>query len=449
MEDIYYGLIAACCLLALVNWRLGLYVGLFIDVLRDPIRKISEEQSVAITLAGALVWGCVLIAGVAAHQSEWRMLFRRYAQLRLIGVCVVLAIVPAALLSTLLYPRGYVLAAMGIASYVVPLCTIALGFVCIRDEREIYRLLRFYSLINAIMLLSVPLEYFGSDVPGLGGIKTEWIRYRGGGETDVKLIAGWYRSPDIMGLHAAHVMMFSAMLAIRGRPTGRIGWLALMAWAGYGLLLCGRRKMIGIPLVFVAAYSQLSAMQGMYRARRMLGFGIALLLLVVAGGLTLWEDSLGDEYGDYAASIFTESHTRINDLVIGSAIGTLQQAGVLGAGLGTAMQGRYYVNVNTSRDNRGWQEDGLSKMLLEFGLPGLLLMLLAGAALVSAMFAALRLVRPGSSVLLLQIGLMSVVAGDAASFVISHQQFSGDPVSGMLVMIMVGIVLGAPRAFAL
>ncbi|MFV0444368.1 MAG: hypothetical protein ACK5Q5_12430, partial [Planctomycetaceae bacterium] len=45
--------------------------------------------------------------------------------------------------------------------------------------------------------------------------------------------------------------------------------------------------------------------------------------------------------------------------------------------------------------------------------------------------------------------LMSVVAGDAASFVISHQQFSGDPVSGMLVMIMVGIVLGAPRAFAL
>ena len=39
------------------------------------------------------------------------------------------------------------------------------------------------------------------------------------------------------------------------------------------------------------------------------------------------------------------------------------------------------------------------------------------------------------------IGLLAVVVGDAASYTISHQQFSGDPVSALLVTLMIGMIL--------
>ena len=54
---------------------------------------------------------------------------------------------------------------------------------------------------------------------------------------------------------------------------------------------------------------------------------------------------------------------------------------------------------------------------------------------------------PTSPHILLQLGLVSVVVGDAASFAISHQQFSGDPVSALLVTLQIGMVLGLPGAF--
>ena len=44
----------------------------------------------------------------------------------------------------------------------------------------------------------------------------------------------------------------------------------------------------------------------------------------------------------------------------------------------------------------------------------------------------------------MQVGLVSIVAGNAASFVISHQQFSGDPVSALVVTLMVGAIFKMP-----
>ena len=62
---------------------------------------------------------------------------------------------------------------------------------------------------------------------------------------------------------------------------------------------------------------------------------------------------------------------------------------------------------------------------------------------------AIRVVPPDSPVQLLQITTLSVLVANAASFVISHQQFSGDPVSALWATMMAGMCLGAPRIFAM
>ncbi len=121
---------------------------------------------------------------------------------------------------------------------------------------------------------------------------------------------------------------------------------------------------------------------------------------------------------------------------------------MLGAGIGTATQGRYYVGAGAGGSLRGWQEDGVSRLLMEFGVPGLIFVLISGMCLMRSLWQALKLVPPQHPVQALQVGCLAVVFGDLASAIISHQQFSGDPVSGLIVTMMAGAALGAPRIFA-
>jgi hypothetical protein len=447
MEYAFYALVGIAAFVTLHNWRWGIYAGIVLDALRDPARKLSEEQSVAITLAGAAVWGLVALQAFHSEPNAIRQLVRNYPRLRSAVACLIIALLPAAALSCLLYSQGYLIAAIGLASYTGPLAGVVIGFLYARSESAVYRLLTVYSFINAVLLVGVPLEYFGFDVEGLGGIKTEWVRYRAG--YTVHLISGFYRSPDIMGLHAAHVLMFSAILALRKRKADRAAWIGLVVWAAYCILLSGRRKMIGIPLVFLGGFLALLMWRGARVVGRVVGLA-AIVSLIGGAGLSLffWEAEHSSDYTEYATTIFTESHTRVNETVLDSVAGTLEQAGPLGAGLGTATQGRYHLGLKATGAARGWQEDGLSKLLLEFGIPGLLILLLAAFQVVKTFSGALRSVPIWSSVQLLQIGLMGVVLGDAASFIISHQQFSGDIVNGLIVTLLAGFVLAGPRIFA-
>lgn len=439
-------MVLAGCLVALGNWRAGIYAGLLLDCLRDPVRKLVEDQSVLITIGGAAVWGAMLLRMLIDHQSEIGTLLRRYPAMRSMIAFLLLAVIPGAMLSCLLYPGGWKLAVIGSASYLAPLVGIAAGYFLATSEDQVYRLLKGYALINSIALIGVPLEYFDFDIPALGGIQTEWVRYREGYTVD--LIAGFYRSPDIMGLHAAHVVMFSSLLFLRSRSATKFGWAGAVLWAGTCMLLSGRRKMVGIPLVFLAAYIGIARIRGLQHIDRLVVLVATCCLLAAGVFIFVWDDGISQEYTEYAGTIITEGAVRVNDVVIRGSIGTMQQVGLLGAGIGTATQGRHYVTRAVSRRLRGWQEDGVSRLIMEFGIPGLIFVAISGCCLLRCLWQALKLVPPHHSVQALQVGALGVVFGDFASAIISHQQFSGDPVSGLIVTMLAGVTLGAPRIYA-
>ena len=444
-EAIWYSFIAMACLIALADWRRGIYVGILVDVLRDPVRKLIPGQPVVITLSGAVVWLVIVVAAILARRSDMRTMFRNYPNLRTALHLLVIALLPAFGVSAISYYRGWLMATIGAASYVIPVMGIIAGFALCEKEEHITRILRFYIFVNALMLLSVPLEYMKVDIPALGGIDATWIRYRPG--VIVNLMCGWYRSPDIMGLHAAHVIMFSMLLAVRKASYARGVWVISAIWAAFCVLVSGRRKMIGIPLIFAAVFLLLGMSYRVARVNRFAGLSLLAATLGGAVMLFLWSPDESSDYTDYATSLFTEGGERANALIVSGTITTLKQSGIIGAGLGTATQGRYYANVQTSRSARGWQEDGISRLFLEFGVPGVLLLVCSLAMVVGAIAKSMKLLPPSSSEMLLQIGLIGVIAGDAASYAISHQQFSGDPVSALLVTMMIGMVLGLPASF--
>ena len=441
LEVTWYLLAAGVCLLAVSDWRKALYAGILIDVLRDPVRKLVPLEPVLITLSGAAVWAVIVLVATLSNSSASFAITKTYPRLRTAFHLLILAILPAAAVALISYSSGWKLAAIGLVSYMGPAIGVLAGFSFLRKERDLTSLMKFYVLVNSVMLVSVIFEYLALDVPALGGISYDWIRYHE--NTTVSLMCGWYRSPDIMGLHAAHVIMFALLLAATSKSESQFGWVMPAIWAGLCVLLSGRRKMIGIPMVFLATFLLLGWYLGLKRTHRLVAFSLAGVLLGGFFSLVFRSSDQSDEYTDYAGTLFTQGIERGSDVILGSTIDTLRQSGILGAGLGSGTQGRYHI-ADASEGPRTWQEDGVSRLFLEFGVPGVLLLSVALILLARSVVKAIRMTVPESSGQLLHLGLAGIVAGDAASFAISHQQFSGDPVNAIWVTLMVGMLFKLP-----
>ena len=442
LEAGWYVFIAFCCLFALADWRRAVYLGIAVDVLRDPVRKLIPDQPVFITLSGATMWLVIVAMASLSQKRTIKQLFRLYPKLRTAVQLGLVALIPAAILSTINFHRGWLMATIGAASYVVPAIGIVAGFAFLRHVKDVRRMMIFYICVNSLMLISVPIEYAEIDIPALGGINYNWIRYHE--DRTVELICGWYRSPDVMGLHAAQCVMFSLLLIILSKGEKGAIWAPLALWAAFSVFLSGRRKMIGIPLVFVGTFLALGLLLKLTKLNRLTGTLAVTASLGLAVVVIIWSPDQAQDHSDFAATLVTQGVFRGQEIIFGSLQGTLTQAGVLGAGLGTATQGRYYAGVQSSRALRGWQEDGVSRLLLEFGVPGVIFLIIAISLLVRSLKKAVACIPRTSSIALLQVGLVCIVAGNAASFAISHQQFSGDPVNGVMVTLFIGMIFKVP-----
>jgi hypothetical protein len=110
--------------------------------------------------------------------------------------------------------------------------------------------------------------------------------------------------------------------------------------------------------------------------------------------------------------------------------------------LGSATQGGYHAIGRGTKT--GWQEDGVSRVFKEFGVPGAIMIAAAAVVLGTILWQAVCLVHPRDSLQQMQIAFFSVGLANLASFAASHQQYSGDPVTSIFVAVWFGVVLGAP-----
>ena len=450
MDWIFAGITGIVALLAIGNWRAALYGCLLLDVARDPVRKLTEQQSSLMTVIVGFVWLAAMLGALSTESRESRMLFRRYPRLQTSLILLVVALLPGALISTTRFNNGWMLAAIGAASYTAPFVGVVLGYLWPRRVGDVYRWMAAYVIINSAFLIGVVLESAAIDIPGLGGLKSneiggdglkmEWVRNYG---TDlIKLICGFYRSPDVMGLHAAHVIMFGVLLALRPGKRSAWFWLSLCTWAMTCLLLCGRRKMIAIPLVFLVAYLALVALSS---GRKRIAISMATFAVTVILGLqfVIETQEISDDYARYAASIASEGFERTTRTVTEIISTTIDQSGWLGDGLGTVTQGRQYLGVITK--TRDWQEDGVGRLFKELGVPGVVLAVASIVFMLGALRSSFDAIPTGHPVLSLQFGIFGIVAANFASFVVSHQAYSGDPSTVLIVGFCLGIGLGLPR----
>lgn len=443
LEYLYYGGLVASLLWALQDWRRGVYLCLLFDAIRDPVRKLTEGKPVAITLAASALWMAVLLG--ASHRLGPRLMLvtRQLPSLRNAIVLMLAAMVPAAIVSMAYYDGGWKVATIGLFSYAVPMLGVIVGYHFLRGSNDLWPLMRFYCIFNGIFLSGALIEFMKWNVPALGGIDVVWLRHLPG--RVVELICGFYRSPDLMGLHSANVAMFATMLAIRRESRAKWLWIAFVMWGSFCLLLSGRRKMIGMLLVFGIVYVGLRLRAA--GLKRVVPFVLVLLTALLMIHLLTREVVETQDYAEYAQTTITQGNERLRDNVIGGVIGSIQQAGILGQGLGTATQGRYHAAKTLMGESgrvKGWQEDGLSRVFAEMGVFGAFLVMMALYNGLKACRRSLKMVPPLHPVGDLQMGLAGIIAASAASFIISHQAFSGDPCSMLFVAFLLGVMLSGP-----
>jgi len=435
ITQLFWVFVVIASLLAIKNWRLGLALLIVVGALQDPVRKITPGAPSFMVLSFFPIWLGVIIGLISSRKWPWKS----FGDLHPIVQSRIRWFVAAMLLATVVvFQYGFIawkVAALGLFSYSVPLLTLMVGFAYARNSADVSRIIVFYCLFTAVMLLGGVLEVLNLfpewNALGTSTLGMHWIRHVSYGHM-IELVAGFYRSPDIMGWHAAALSMFSLTMALYGKAGPRWFWLAMAVWGAFCVFISGRNKMISMTVVWVIVVALLHIYIG--RVGRVVMMSLAGAVMVFAVLLMSGKLGLNEDYNLYASQLAGGSLiTRVENSGINNVLETFRQSGFWGKGIGTAAQGIQYLGLPIQRS---WQEAGTSKLMVELGVLGFCAALLLAWSIYRATMLTIKYSRSTGTLSTLQLGLAGFVAANIANFIISGQVFSDG-----LIMVMIALAL--------
>jgi len=435
ITQLFWIFVALSAFIAIKNWRLGIALLIIVGSLQDPVRKITPGAPAYMVLSFLPVWIGIIIGVVSAREWPWKAFGTIHpkvqSRMRLFGAALILATV-------VVFQYGFMawtVAAIGLFSYMVPMLTLMIGFAYARSSFDISRMIIFYCLVTAVMLGGGVLEVLNIfpewQALGTSTLGMHWIRHVSYGHM-IELIAGFYRSPDIMGWHAASLSMFSLTMVLYGKAGPRWFWLMLACWGAFCVFISGRNKMISMTVVWIIAVALLHIYIG--RTGRVVTMALAGGLLAFSVLLVSGKLGLNEDYNLYATQLAGGSLVeRLEKTGTAGVLQTYYQSGFWGKGIGTAAQGIQHLGLPIQRS---WQEDGASKLLVELGVIGFCVALLLAWATFKATLNTIRYSRAKNVLSPLQLGLSGFVIANIANFIISHQVYNDG-----LIMVMVAMTL--------
>jgi len=427
---LYLILLGLACAYALRDWRRAWLALIVCGVIQDPVRKLTPGQPVAVSFLVVGLFVVVLFAARRELLAHAREFAARFPNLNTTVMIFLFFLVVAGFngLTTYGFDKWKV-PLVSFVTYVAPLSAIVLGYTWLQREESMIHFFRLYALLTSAAMTGALLEYLRveSSLLGMVSFQGDFIRHLPG--IQIRMLSGFYRSPDIMALHAATLTAIGIMMALRaGMKKEVLFWYGV---AGFGFLTCmlaGRRKALYFIAVFCLAFLW------RYVRRVKVSQFLAILGIAVILGVVLRNLSSNEETSVYARGALA-SRGEFAQRLEGGTMETFRQFGLMGAGLGTATQGvRHLLGTDM---NVGWQEGGLAKLAIEVGLPGILLGLVMGW-IVLQLWLRLTSIRDveGSSQFM-RATLFGFVVANGASFLASAQAYS-DAVLALMAGFFVG-----------
>jgi hypothetical protein len=439
---LFFFLIAVSCFVAVNNYRRGFYLLIVVGALQDPVRKMIPGVPSYLVLATAPVLIAMALKVFHEIPSAWSTFSTVYPRLAFGIKVFMLSLLPGAVISAT-YGRGtWMVTLIGLFSYSCVVLGMLVGYRYIRDFAEFHEIISAYCIVTAIMLIGGPLQYLdlfpkilviGTDI-----LNYRWIRYTG--NWYITMIAGFYRSPDVMGWHASLVAMLSIMMALMRGIAKRYFWVAMAIWGTVNLFICGRRKMVYMLPIFIVVLGWVLLKR--WKSGRL---STVLTVVVVLGlGGFMGYQFMGRSllFEGYYLNQNADMQDRVSASGYGALVATYEEHGFFGAGLGFAYTGVHNLDVPKPRI---WQEGGLDRMLVELGVPGLVCFLFASVLLMKTMFTlTLKRMDPKSPEFIAAAGLTAIFCANGCSFILSHQIY-GDPFVLSMLSILVGVLFSFGR----
>jgi hypothetical protein len=446
-SELAVALVFPAALIALIDWRKGLFAMVVVAFLQDPARKLEVDEPVYFTLLAGIVFATAYIAA-QVHTRFFPTQIPGWKHSVRMHFYVFLALVAAQAVNAMLLYGNPVMVGIGALSYLAPLPALLAGyhFALKGGLPSIRRWLTLYLIAALIMLPSILLQYAGFDWRVLGEVGAG-IRMYGEGGTLVAN-AGFFRSSEMAAWHASTAVCVLLLLGSMGRVSATrtlavIGIVVALLAIG---ILTGRRKLFVEVSIFFGVYVTLLALFGKG--------GIKLAVFATLGALLSYvflttvvdeqpptiagrDAAVFQEYAKRSATVASEITERFSELGLAPVGWAIDSFGWLGGGLGVASQGAQYFGAGAERFG-GAGEGGLGKLTAELGVPGLVIMLWVGFAMLRYGWRVLVYVsRRSRPVARLAYGLAAFVIANVAVFSVATQLF-GD----LYVLLMLGMVAG-------
>ncbi len=422
-------------------------ISILVGFLSDTVRKVVPDQPVYFVVIVGVFVGAVAVGFIRQHGlvnfTNIRV-FRGAVRIPLILFLVWLVF--EAIVSLGRY-GSFTLVGIGLLSYLAPLPGFLIAYYYGLRVHSAVHFVKMYVLFSLLMLSGVFLSFSGIESPLLEEVGTGVLIYVPGGVLEA--YPGFLRSTEGAAWHAAAAISLILVLTVSGVvrwPRLMIAILVILLLSAG--LLTGRRKMLMEVLIFAGIYGALLLA---YRRKfgRMIVIGSIMVgVLGVAGAFGVLDSSTAerqrfDVYLERGATVFGDADERFAELALGSVGWALDRYGFFGGGLGVASQGGQYFGGGADRFG-GAGEGGLGKIAAEMGVPGLVLVLWIGGALLLYMGRLIpEVARLNDPIVPFFLGLVAFLGANIPLFIVATQIF-GD----LFVLLILGWIFGFSMAIS-
>ncbi|NCD23192.1 MAG: hypothetical protein EOL90_09665 [Spartobacteria bacterium] len=434
-------LTGAGCLVALFNWRWGILAAILVSLLQDPLRKLIPGAPAYLVMVAMPIWLATVLSAAYSRELRIQRFLNQFPRLGFwLQVFAAYLLIPAAISAT--YGRNsWLITLLGAFVYGMMFLMMVAGWQYAARGFSPKRVLVFYAVVCSLMLIGGPLDSwgYGEQYAAIGtkALGHVWVTHRVG--SAVYMLAGLFRSPDVMGWHASLTFMVAVIMALCFKGPARWFWILVAVWGLPNIWLCGRRKMLSMVPIFVGCYVLL--VFRFKKIQKILSATGTALLIGGIGWYVIASLFRSDAVERFYLTTIEQAADSVQTHGYDAAVGTIGQAGFWGYGLGMSQQGVHNIpNVETPRL---WQESGPSKIVAEVGVPGNVLYLIMGAVMFITAYHVVRLGQ-GRDSFYLTAGIFSILVANVASSVVSAQIF-GDPLVAFLLAFLTGLLLSDAR----
>lgn len=430
------------------GWRALMLLIIPVGFIQEPVRKLMAGQPVVMQLSVVAIFGLAFLAAAARHGAPTLtpLAGRNKNTQTVLTFFIALALIQS--FHSLIRFGTPLVPMLGLVSYLLPIPALWVAWVFARGTGDMRRFLMLYMLSAAVTTVSVVASYYGADIPLFKQIGDFPLFAYHPIAGIVELHCGYLRAPEVAAWHAAAAVCaaITVALAFKGALVRALVPVIVIS-SLYTIILTGRRKALVIVAIYGVIYlaGLLMARKGSSRVAALAAIGVGLALTV--GILVMAPESVGpNPHFDRGATTVGDLWERFSVLGLETILWAYNAGGLLGLGTGAGAQGLQHLAGEEFL--QGSAEGGLGRIMVELGLPGLILAVACGIAVARTVRQCIsQAYRHSEEMFKLQLGLAAFVGANVPIFVGAAQIF-GDPFVLMILGVNLGFILAVPRIVA-